>query len=82
MDDAVPLVAFMPFVTAIVIVWLVFHYRRLNRTESHLSGDDQAAMERMIGLLEKMEARIITLEKILDAEDPRWREKVPPAEHL
>jgi phage shock protein B len=82
MDDAVPLVAFMPFIMVIAVVWIVFHYRRLNRTDRHLSGEDQAAMERMIGLLEKMEGRIATLEKILDAEDPRWREKVPPTEHL
>ena len=82
MDDSVPLVAFMPFIMVIAIVWIVFHYRQLNRTGSHLSTEDQTSLERMVGLLEKMEGRIVTLEKILDAEDPRWREKVPPTEHL
>lgn len=75
-------VAFMPFITAIAIVWMVFHYKRHRRGEVVHSQEEQQTMERMVGLLEKMEARIITLEKILDAEDPRWREKVPPTEHL
>ncbi|MGE4062712.1 MAG: envelope stress response membrane protein PspB [Rhodospirillaceae bacterium] len=75
-------IAFMPFITAIVIVWLVFHYRNQRKVQTMSSSEEQQTMERMIALLEKMESRIITLEKILDAEDPRWREKVPPTEHL
>jgi phage shock protein B len=75
-------VAFMPFITAIVIVWMVFHYRRQNRISQASLPEEQQTMERMVNLLEKMEGRIITLEKILEAEDPRWREKVPPTEHL
>lgn len=81
MED-VGFVAFMPFITAIAIVWLVFHYRSKRRVDTMTSSEEQQAMERMVGLLEKMEGRIATLEKILDAEDPRWREKVPPTEHL
>ena len=34
--------------------------------------DDQAAGA-MIAAIERMETRIATLEKILDAEDPKWR---------
>lgn len=75
-------VAFMPFITAIAIVWMVFHYKRGRRSGTAISSEDQQTMERMVNLLEKMEGRIITLEKILEAEDPRWREKVPPTEHL
>ncbi len=81
MDD-VPFIAFMPFITLIAIVWMVFHYRRYRHGEAVSSQEEQQTMERMIGLLEKMEGRIVTLEKILDAEDPRWRQKVPPSEHL
>ena len=78
-EEIVPL-AF--FVTVIAVVWIIFHHRRHSRGDAAFSQDDQQAMDRMIGLLEKMEGRIATLEKILDAEDPRWREKVPPTEHL
>jgi phage shock protein B len=72
----------MPFVMIIAVVWIIFHYRHAKQANQAVSQDDQIAMERMIGLLEKMEGRIATLEKILDAEDPRWRAKVPPTEHL
>jgi phage shock protein B len=42
-----------------------------------LSGDHQNIMHEMTATLERMEARLDTLEKILDAEDPRWRDKGP-----
>ena len=70
------------FATVVAIVWIVFNHRRVSRTGQAASPEDQQTMERMVNLLEKMEGRIITLEKILETEDPRWREKVPPTEHL
>lgn len=70
------------FATVVAIVWLVLNNRRVNRSGLAASPEEQQTMERMVNLLEKMEGRIITLEKILEAEDPRWREKVPPTEHL
>ena len=70
------------FATVVAIVWIVFSHRRRDRNIGLTTQGEQETMERMIGLLEKMEGRIATLEKILDAEDPRWREKVPPTEHL
>jgi phage shock protein B len=73
-----------PFIVFLVIVapiWIIMHYiavsrrDRLARSGTAVSADDQEMMARMIGLLEKMEGRITTLEKILDAESPRWRER-------
>jgi phage shock protein B len=80
--DVAELGVMMPFIMVIAVVWIVFHYRRANRMDRQVSGEEQQMMERMMALLEKMEGRIVTLEKILDAEDPRWREKVPPTQHL
>jgi phage shock protein B len=40
-----------------------------------LSGEDQEMLNRMMGLLEKMEGRVGSLERILDVDDPRWRER-------
>lgn len=70
------------FATVVAIVWLVLNNRRVNRSGLAASPEEQQTMERMVNLLEKMEGRIVTLEKILETEDPRWREKVPPTEHL
>jgi phage shock protein B len=72
-----------PFIVFLVIVapvWIIMHYIAMSRRDrvgktAPISAEDQEHMGRMINLLEKMESRIITLEKILDAEDPRWRDK-------
>lgn len=74
---------FVPFIVFMVIVaplWLILHYRAMARREKMglaepASPQEQELMTRMVALLEKMEGRIDTLEKILDAEHPRWRER-------
>jgi phage shock protein B len=74
---------FVPIILFLVIVcplWLVLHYRAQARRETlglsaPVSQHDQELMARMVALLEKMEGRIGSLEKILDAEHPRWRER-------
>ena len=80
-----PLVALMvPVIIFLVIVcplWMILHYRAQARRErmgfgTQTSAEDQDLMTRMITLLEKMEGRIGALEKILDADHPRWRERL------
>ncbi len=74
---------FVPSILFLVIVaplWLILHYRAQARREkmglaAPSSPEEQELMTRMVALLEKMEGRIGTLEKILDAEHPRWRER-------
>lgn len=74
---------FVPAILFIVIVaplWLILHYRAEARREKmglapSSSPEEQELMTRMVTLLEKMEGRINTLEKILDDEHPRWRER-------
>jgi phage shock protein B len=79
MDDKA-FVLLLTFFTVVVPIWVVAHYtasarRERNKLPMPPSPEDQEMTTRMVGLLEKMEARIATLEKILDVEDPRWREK-------
>jgi phage shock protein B len=69
-----PLVIFLVFVAPI---WLFLYYGTRRREANMLSGDHQNIMHEMTATLERMEARLDTLEKILDAEDPRWRDKGP-----
>ncbi len=55
---------------------IFMHYRHKERTSGVISNPtDTKTAERLIALMEKMEKRIATLEKILDAEAPHWREK-------
>ncbi|WP_318409937.1 envelope stress response membrane protein PspB [Photobacterium leiognathi] len=69
---SVPLVVFMIVVAPL---WLILHYRNKRQAGEGLSGEDQKKLETLVARAEDMQERIVTLERILDAEVPRWRQK-------
>ncbi len=69
---SVPLVVFMIIVAPL---WLILHYRSKRQTGEGLSAEDQNKLENLAVRAEEMQERIVTLERILDAEVPRWRQK-------
>ena len=69
---------FVPMVLFMVIVattWVVMHYRSVNRSSSQLSEDDRQALEEMLVAVDQMADRIESLESILDADHPNWRQE-------
>jgi phage shock protein B len=54
-------------------VWIVFHYGSKRRAARQLNAEDAATVEQLNQALGQMEQRIVTLERILDAEVPDWR---------
>lgn len=73
---------FVPMVLFMVIVaptWIVMHYRSVNRSSSHLSEGDRQALEEMLVALDQMADRIDSLESILDADHPNWRQDADAA---
>jgi phage shock protein B len=76
--DGVAVAFFVPTVVFLVIVaplWIFLHYRSKQRSQSELSGDERHALESLGSRAESMAERIETLESILDAETPGWRER-------
>ncbi|MGR5047501.1 envelope stress response membrane protein PspB [Photobacterium damselae] len=69
---AVPLVVFCIFVAPL---WLILHYRSKRRLGEGLSGEEQEKLQKLVARAEQMQERIVTLERILDAEAPQWRLK-------
>lgn len=75
---AVPGIIFIVFIAPL---WIVFHYITVwKRMRAGSAGPgkvtiDRAELERMQGLGERLEKRIESLETILDAEAPEWRER-------
>ncbi|QFG77148.1 envelope stress response membrane protein PspB [Raoultella planticola] len=68
---AIPLTLFVLFVLP---VWLWLHYN--NRTASgSLSQNEQQRLLQLTDDAKRMRERIQTLEDILDAEHPNWRDK-------
>ena len=67
---------FVPVIIFLVIVapiWLVLHYVSRWRSSRTLSREDERMLVDLWESAKRMELRIQTLEKILDAEAPQWR---------
>ena len=69
------------FLLLVVPLWVVFHYlTEWKRIRAGTAGPgrvavDSAELERMRELCGQLESRIESLETILDAEAPEWRER-------
>jgi phage shock protein B len=62
------------FAFVLAIIWLK-HYRNNRKAEiSILAEDEKAALEDLVRIATKLEERVVTLEKILDSEQPKWRD--------
>ena len=71
---------FVPVIIFLVIVapiWLVLHYVSRWRSSRTLSREDERMLVDLWESAKRMEHRIVTLEKILDAEAPQWRRPTP-----
>ncbi|MGF1721217.1 envelope stress response membrane protein PspB [Vibrio kyushuensis] len=65
-----PLMVFLVFVAPL---WLVLHYRGKRNSGTGLSGEDNQRIQKLSEQADKLQSRVVTLERILDAESPNWR---------
>ena len=68
----VTLVVFMVFVAPI---WLILHYRSKKQLSQGLSETELKSLQNLAQKADNMADRIQTLESILDAESPTWRNR-------
>ena len=64
------------FLTIVAPLFVVLHFVTKWKQSREISGDDEQMLEEMYLLSQRLEDRLITLEKILDAELPDWRKKL------
>lgn len=69
----VPLILLLSVVAPI---WIVAHYVTRWRSAKTLTGEDEKLIQELWESASRMEDRIRTLENILDAEAPHWRDGV------
>ncbi len=62
--------------TVVVPLVVVLHFITKWKQSREISGDDEKMLEDMYLMSQRMEERIVTLEKILDDELPDWRKKI------
>lgn len=78
MEDVVGMLI-APIIIFLIIVapiWLILHYRSKRQLSQGLSEGDYRQLHELAATADKMANRIATLESILDAEAPQWRNKV------
>jgi len=68
-----PVIIFMVIVAPI---WLILHYRSKKQVSQGLSQEEYIQLSELSEVADNMADRIQTLEAILDAETPNWRNKL------
>lgn len=69
MSELIPIL----LITICLPLWIIFHYVTKWKTSKGLSPEDEKMLSEIWESANKMEDRIITLERIMDIETPNWR---------
>lgn len=62
-------------VCSIPLFWIFMHYKYRNRTTTGFTEEESRQLRELLDIADSMADRIKTLESILDAEAPDWREQ-------
>ena len=67
----IPIIA----ITALFIVlpWIVFHYITKWKAQATLTAEDENLLDELHVLARRLDDRMRTVERIIDAENPGWR---------
>jgi len=58
----------------IALPWLVFHYITRWKTAATLTNEDEKLMEELYDLARRLDDRMCSIERIMTAENPNWRQ--------
>ena len=64
------------FLTIIAPLIVVLHFVTKWKQSREISGDDEQMLEEMYALSQRIDERLLTLERILDNDRPDWRRKI------
>lgn len=64
------------FMLVVAPIWLILHYRSKRQISQGLTSEEMMQLSELSEMADNMAERIRTLEAILDAETPNWRDKV------
>ncbi len=71
MNEVIPIL----LLTVCFPLWIVFHYITKWKMAKGLTPEDEKMLSEIWDSSNRMEERIITLERILDVEAPTWRSR-------
>lgn len=61
------------FVTVVAPIWIIAHYLTRWRSSKSLSNEDESLLSELWESADRLDGRIKTIERILDAEGSDWR---------
>jgi len=61
------------FLTVVAPLWIIFHYSSEWKKSKTLTNEDESLLSELWESAERIEQRLNNLERILDAENPDWR---------
>ena len=64
------------FLVVVAPIWIAAHYLTRWRRSRKLSAEDERSLGELYEAARQMEARLVALERVLDAEAPGWRARV------
>ena len=73
MEDVILPLIIVPMVI-IGLPWLVFHYITRWKTAATLTNEDEKLMEELYDLARRLDDRMCSIERIMTAENPNWRQ--------
>ncbi len=62
----------------IALPWLVFHYVTKWKSQGSLTGEDEKLMDELHDMARRLDDRLCTIERIMTAENPEWRQACLP----
>lgn len=60
--------------------WLILHYMTQQKRAQGLTLEDEKLLDEMHELARRLDDRVETIERILTAENPRWRDAALPSQ--
>ena len=74
MEDALPLLAVF-----VIFPLILFHYITKWKTAKTLTGPDEQLLDDLYELSRRLDDRLCTIERIMNAENPDWRQSCLPS---
>ena len=74
--------AFIPIIAIVTLFigfpWLIFHYVTKWRQAKILTSSDEKLLDELHEVARRLDERVITIERIMTAENPEWRQQTLP----
>lgn len=77
LEDLVPIIVIPTIFLG--LPWIIFHYITRWKTAATLTTQDEDLLDELNDIARRLDDRVVTIERIMDAESPGWRASSLPA---